>query len=551
MIILKVIGSVVSALLLWASFPPSAESNSIWLALVPLMLIIRHCSARDAFKWGFWGAMAFWVATLSWFPAIIKNGGPWYLVVLGQVALAGWCAMFTGIFAWLSASLWRGCSDGPSFKRLALIVLVDPLLWVGTEYIRGTLFSGFAWNFLGVSQVHNTIIIQTAALGGVYAVSALIVMVNGALTSIVERAVYPLAMKIMKREYATPRITFTQRLLKSSESFVPLLLVLACVNYGVQRIREWQATQMDEPLWRIVLVQPNTPCVFINNDEIMRRQLEYLVSASEQLAVSAPHLIIWPETTLPGSVPYDAQTMGFVTRAAQATDTPILTGTLEVESVAKSKRAPRGLNFYNAAWMFDKEGREIGRYRKQHLVPFGEYIPLDKYIPVLQRLAPTGVSCTPGRDASLIELSDEEGRSLLIGSLICFEDTVPVLSRRSVKAGAQMLALMTNDAWFNGSIEPVQHMHQSVFRAVECGVPLVRSANSGVSCVVSAVGHVNQLMVDGVATDVAGAWMIPLRIPEKPVPTLYVLTGDWILAIPSALLLAALAAWFMFKKRDG
>ena len=76
-----------------------------------------------------------------------------------------------------------------------------------------------------------------------------------------------------------------------------------------------------------------------------------------------------------------------------------MTGALEIERVETSRAAPEGLLFYNAAWLFSAAGQTMGRYRKQHLVPFGEYIPLDKWVPLLQRLAPTGLSCTPGRDA--------------------------------------------------------------------------------------------------------------------------------------------------------
>jgi apolipoprotein N-acyltransferase len=235
--------------------------------------------------------------------------------------------------------------------------------------------------------------------------------------------------------------------------------------------------------------------------------------------------------------------MHFVREGARVAGGILLTGTLETEQVKKSRADPLGLRFYNAAWMFAADGSVIGGYRKQHLVPFGEYIPLDKYIPILQKLAPTGVSCTAGDGPSLIDLPDEDGRTLKVGSLICFEDTVPSLSRKSVKAGAGMLALMTNDAWFNGSIEPVQHMHQSAFRAVECGVPLVRSANSGVSCVVDAVGRITQLTSQDRSTDFTGFLMTQVRIPEKKLSAPYVALGDWTLAIPGMLVLLVIIAF--------
>jgi hypothetical protein len=125
-----------------------------------------------------------------------------------------------------------------------------------------------------------------------------------------------------------------------------------------------------------------------------------------------------------------------------------------------------------------------------------------------------------------------------------FEDAIPAARLN------ECLTLLTNDAWFNGSVEPLQHLCQSVFRAVECGVPLVRVANSGVSCVVDRVGRVNRLTVDGRSTDVAGAWMTPVRIPGSALPTAYLRTGDWSLAIPGALLVVLVAGWSLKRGRD-
>lgn len=549
MLIFKIIGIIITSILLWASFPPYAQSDSAWLALVPILLIIRTCKPKESFKWAFLAGLGFWVLTLSWFPAIIKNGGPWFLVVLGQVALAAWCAMFMGVFAFASSSLWKMGGSEPSLKRVGLIVFVDPLLWVGAEYIRGWLFSGFAWNFIGVSQVNNSALIQVASVAGVYGVSIILVMVNGGIASIVERAAAPLVLKVLRRESVTYKNTVVFRLLKSSESFVPILFAIICWSWGMNRIKNWQSTELDYPAWRVALVQPNIPCVFEFNDETMHQQLKVLLDQTRFVSAAKPHLVVWPETSLLGSVPDEAGTMQFVRKAAALTGSALLTGTLETERVEKSRADPYGLKFYNAAWMFAENGTVLGKYRKQHLVPFGEYIPLDKYIPILQKLAPTGVSCTAGDGPSLIELPGDEGRSLTVGSLICFEDTVPSLSRKSVKAGADMLALMTNDAWFNGSIEPVQHLNQSVFRAVECGVPLVRSANSGVSCVVDAVGRISELTSQGRNTDFSGFLMTQVHIPETKLSAPYVSLGDWVLAIPAGFVFILTAAWAAFKRR--
>jgi apolipoprotein N-acyltransferase len=540
--------AVVSGLLLWAAFPPQAQADSAWLALAPLFLVIRHSAPRGAFGWAWLGGLVFWVLTLSWFPAIIKNEGPWPLVLLGQVALSVWCAAFLGVFAYASARLWRWAGEASGWRRVAAVAVVDPVLWAGTEYARGWLFSGFAWNFLGVSQVANLPLIQIASVAGVYGVSALLVLVNGAAASVVERTAAPFVARFRRVPFVSP--PFGLRLLRSAESLLPFALAIGCWVWGLERVKRWTRAEAQAPAWRIALVQPNSPCIFAINDDTIRSQLELLVRQTQLAGAAKPDLTVWPETAVLGSVPYAQETMKVIRDGAAAAGGPLMTGVLETERTAVTAAASEGLLFYNAAWLFSATGQELGRYRKQHLVPFGEYIPLDKLIPFLQRLAPTGVSCTPGQGPGVQRLTRGDGQALSLGPLICFEDTVPALSRNAVKAGARLLVLMTNDAWFNGSIEPVQHLNQSVFRAVENGVPLARAANSGVSCVVDPVGRVKRLESGGLVADFPGFLVTPVAVPEQPLAAPYTRWGDWLLGLPGMLVtLAVLAFGLLSGKR--
>ncbi len=533
-----------SGLLLWAAFPPLAQADSAWLALVPLLLVARAAGPRAAFGWAWLSGMVFWTLTLSWFPAIIKNGGPWALVILGQVALAAWCAVFLGLFAAVSSRVWRWAGDESGWRRVLAVLAIDPLVWAGTEYARGRLFSGFAWNFLGVSQVDNVAVIQVASLGGVYAVSALVLMVNGAAASLAARAAEPLLARAVGRPARGRPGDWIGRFWQSAEGLLPFAAAMACWAWGCGRLAAWRRAEPGADRWRVALVQPNSPCVFEIDSDAARAELRGRLLEQTRLAGAArPDLTVWPETALLGSVPYEEETMRAAREGAAAAGGPLLTGALEVERVARGPAAPQGLAFYNAAWLFSEGGEPMGRYRKQHLVPFGEYIPLDKRIPWLQRLAPTGVSCTPGDGPGVLTVSQGPGRELSLGPLICFEDTVPALSRRAVRTGADLLVLMTNDAWFDGSIEPVQHLCQSVFRAVENGVPLVRAANSGVSCAVDPVGRVTRLesQTGGAVTDFTGFLVSSVTVPVQPLPAPYTRYGDWLLAIPGMFLAFGLA----------
>ncbi len=541
---IKAAAAVLSGLLLWSAFPPQAQAGSAWMALAPLFLVIRHSRPAAAAGWAGLTGMIFWLATLSWFPAIIKNNGPWPLVLAGQAGLSVWCASFMALYAYASSRVWRWAGAAPGWRRVAAALAADPVMWAGAEMLRGWLFSGFAWNFLGVSQVANLPVIQVASVAGVYGVSVLLVLVNGAVASMIGRAAGPVVLRLSRAagEDAgsdVPRHPgLAGRLWSSAESFTPLALVVACWFWGLSRVELWRRMESGLPVWRVALIQPNLPCVFAINDGAVRRQHELLLGQTGLAGAAKPDLVVWPETAVPGSVPYEPETMRMIRAGAAAAGAPLLTGILETEHTDVTPVASEGMLFYNAAWLFSAGGEKLSSYRKRHLVPFGEFIPLDKRIPSLQRLAPTGVSCTPGTDPGVMGVprGGGAGEVLRLGPLICFEDTVPALSRAAVRAGARLLVLMTNDAWFNGSIEPVQHLGQSVFRAVENGVPLVRAANSGVSGVVDAVGRVRCLESNGAVADFDGFMVSPVGVPPEPLSAPYKRYGDWLLGIPGALL---------------
>ncbi|MDD4016467.1 MAG: apolipoprotein N-acyltransferase [Kiritimatiellae bacterium] len=547
--VLKGAAGVASGLLLWAAFPPQAQAESAWLALAPLFLVIRHSTPKGAFGWAWLSGLVFWVLTLSWFPAIIKNEGPWPLVILGQVALSAWCAVFLAVYAYASARVWRWAGTASGWRRVTAVVVLDPLMWAGTEVARGWLFSGFAWNFLGVSQVANLPLIQVASVTGVYGVSALLVLANGAVAGMLERSAAPFIARLTRQPCGTP--SFAARLLRSAESLLPFALVIGCWAWGVGRVNGWKRAEGQAAVWRVALVQPNSPCIFTLNSDTVRSQLDLLVNQTRLAGAARPDVVVWPETAVLGSVPDQPQTMKMIRDGAAAAGAPLLTGTLETEPAAVTASAPEGLLFYNAAWLFSASGETLGRYRKRHLVPFGEYIPLDKTFPFLQRLAPTGVSCTPGNGPGILKVTRRAGEVLTLGPMICFEDTVPSLSREAVRAGARLLVLMTNDAWFNGSIEPLQHLNQSVFRAVENGVPLVRAANSGVSCAVDAVGRVKRLESNGAVSDFSGFLVTQVAVPGEPLASPYTRWGDWLLGFPGLAAVLATAVCGLAMDRRG
>jgi apolipoprotein N-acyltransferase len=213
--------------------------------------------------------------------------------------------------------------------------------------------------------------------------------------------------------------------------------------------------------------------------------------------------------------------------------------------------------YCNSAFLFTPGTNTVQVYRKKHLVPFGEYLPFDKTFTVLQRWAPIGFSCSPGREMTVFELGAGEagarGEPMRFSVLICFEDVFPYLAREAVQAGARFLVNQTNDAWFDGSHAHVQHMSHCVFRCVENRVPAVRCANSGVSCFIDTIGYIEDEEVlerTGWGLGLQGFKVSRLRVPPGDKgPTFYARHGDLPFAAPCGWLAGALFLLVVVKEK--
>ncbi len=522
--------AALSGALLWTAFPPRAESEVAWIAWVPLLLAARPAQPGKAFRLGLVAGTAFWFPTLAWLWRLIENGGPWALVVLGHAALSTYCALYTAAFTGALSWLWQRAEPAPpgsptpapprreAWSDLAL-ALAATALWVGLEWLRSTLLSGFPWNHLGVSQAPNRGLIQLAAWGGVYAVSAPVMLLNLVFASTARRI-----WTAVRSRSATGR---------HWDLLTALALLLAALFTGQAELRRWERRERTSSELIVASVQPNAPSIFDRDEDSALDVMNRLREHTLRVSAFRPDVVVWPETVLFGMVPRDHDSMAFAFDMARRAGAPLLAGAVEI--------APRPSGrplIANVSWLFQPDGTVSHRYRKEHLVPFGEFIPLDRFFPWLERLSPIGYSCTPGTErvlmpvpmrgglaaASRSEAPPRDRPEAVLSPLICFEDTVAGLARRAVRKGATVLVNQTNDAWFAGSSQPRQHHAQALFRAVENRTPLVRCSNAGISTVVSVTGR------DGESADY---FVLPVatRHPDWPL-TPYTRWGDWLFAIP-------------------
>ena len=485
-------GAAASGLLLMAAFPPLEWKDAAWVALVPLLLAVRRASPKRAAGLGLAAGADFWRISIVWLTRV---------TVVGWVILSLYCALYMVPIAVLF-SAWtarRGADSGAANVALMLLLAAA---WSGFEYLRSTVFTGFPWNPLGATQYRNLALIRCARWGGVYAVSALVVWVNAAL-----------ALTLLR--YLEHRAAWARR--PHPELLLALLALVAAAVFGARGLR--RDDPPTRPL-RVTVIQPNipqdekwTPDKFAMIYDRLRRLTE------QALAAGRPDLIVWPETAVPDDIRDSVESYELVVDLA-TNGAPILVGSMDTEWVDDGP--PR---YYNSSFLFDVRGALVQAYDKRHLVMFGEYVPLQPFLPFVRALTPIQASFSSGSTSTVFRLVEPP---IAFSVLICFEDTVAPLAAESVRNGARLLINQTNDAWFDPGWASKQHMIQCVFRCVENGVPAVRSANTGVSCFLDRHGRVVDVLHDGRGrTRIMGLRASELRLPPDDMPlTFYTRHGD-------------------------
>jgi apolipoprotein N-acyltransferase len=384
------------------------------------------------------------------------------------------------------------------------------------EWVRGKfLFGGFGWNGLGVTQHEAVPLLQWAAVTGVAGVSALVCFVNLALFLTVRRFV-----RNVGRETPVRRLSW--------EFYVAVILVCGAFLQGLREIRADMARPVARQL-RLALVQGNIPQTLKFEPEQKPMILDRYRQLTELVLLTQPELIIWPETATPEPLRYDIDSLALVTNLAAKARANFLTGTIDAPPYVTP------VAFFNAAILVRPDGRFEEIYRKIHLVPFGEYVPLRKIVPFLKWVTPITDSFERGREFTVFKLP-----AARFGTVICFEDTVPDVYRGFVQRGVDFMVNLTNDGWFKTSPAAEMHLVNAVFRAAETRRPLVRCTNNGVTCVVDQYGSVRMRL----EPFVAGARLYDLGLRDNVPITLYTRLGDWFVGVCAIVTgVAALVAW--------
>lgn len=494
--------AILSGLFLALSFPKPALAPCAWFAFVPLLLAVGKKTPRQTFRLAFATGMTAYAGILYWLNIV--------MVTYGKLPVAVSVLLYLGFCAYLALFVAAVFTIARAGEGRGIPLLVSlPLLWTGFEYLREFLLTGFPWASLGYSQYRVLPLIQVADLTGVYGLSFVIVLANGVLYRMLKGT-----FGRDRREYPT------------AGAAALLLILVAMLGYGFYRLNQPERGETR----KVALIQGDISQDVKWDPAFQEATVEIYERLTRQAKASSPDLVVWPESAAPFFFQYDARYAARIKALAVELKCPLVFGSPAVET-----RDGRQ-HYLNSAFLVSSTGEVVGRSDKMHLVPFGEYVPLSRFLPFVHKLVVGIGDFSPG----VREVPLNTGRGV-VGVLVCFEGIFPELSRAYVNAGARMLVNISNDAWYKRSSAPYQHLSMTVFRAVENRVPLVRATNTGISAIIDSRGNIlgsTPLFREAVLTG-------EVKLGEGG--TVYDRYGD--LFAGSCLAASALIAFLAFRKK--
>ena len=437
------------------SFPKFGHGAVAWVALVPLLVALHGASGWRAARLGYVTGAVSALGLLYWTSlVVIQYGGlPLAAGIAIMVALCLAVALFPLLFGWGVGRLVA------TFGTAGL--LGAPFVWVATELLRVHTFFEFPWCLLGYSQHAFLPVIQIASVTAVYGVSFVLAAFSSFLAYAAletraprRRAAVAAAVLVAGVAWAGGAWAMSRPIPETGR------VVVGLVQGGIRQEDKW---------------------VPENAGDNLDRHLQLTAEAAGRGA----RLVVWPESSVPFLFDRDAGLAALLQDTVRAHGIHLFFGNDDLEPPAPGGER----RIYVGAKLLSPDGRVTARYRKMHLVPFGEYVPLPRLFTFGGRFAAKLVQevsdFSPGSEAVT---GDVDGHR--VGGYICYEAIFPGLVRRFAAGGAELLVNVTNDAWYGTTSAPYQHLAMAAFRAVENRRYMVRAANTGITAVVDPWGRV-------------------------------------------------------------
>ena len=467
--------SLISGLLIGFAYPPSPFGFLAWFGLTPLIHIILNSSIFDSLKWSFITGAIVNLITMYWFG--LNTGTDFAPAIVSMIAAILYLSIFWMLLGFLSSCYHKKTGYGLS---------VIPLFWVSIEYLRGFGPLAFSWANLGLTQVFSLPLIQIADVTGSIGISYWVVFLN----VIIYVAIYSKGEE------------------KKIISVAACLLVLI-FSLGLLRISSIQNKDILNEV-NIAIVQPNID-PNLKWDESFRDRIYGTMDSLHNEAIKLnPDLILWPEAALPTYLRINYTARKSILQKVSESNIPLLTGTPD-----RIKSSNNQVDYYNAA-MFIKPDGSTKMYYKMHLVPFAESIPLSNYFSSFKKLNFGQANFTAGSEYTMFAVEN-----IPFANLICYESSIPKITRKFTALGAKFITIETNDSWCGHTSGVYQHFQIAKLRAVENRLPIARCANTGISALILPSGKVvKKISFNKQEIFVAS-------VPIRNISSFYTKYGDW------------------------
>lgn len=455
-----------------------APTDMFWVLFItfPILVWLLDGTAADpgrgafsrlkpSFVTGWWFAFGYFLAGLWWIGAalLVEAEAFAWLVPIAVLGIPAFLALF-----WATAIAFAQLFWSDDWRR---IVMLSAALGLA-EYVRGTVLTGFPWNTIGYAALVNPIMMQSASVLGLYAITPLAILV-----------------------FATPAIFAPRtgnrprgmRLLIISA----LVLVISHIGYGYWRLNENPTEFAADVKLRIT-----QPAILQEDKWLLENEARIFnsyISLSSENNADITHFI-WPESAFPFILTQRRDALAAIANMLRD-NAYLITGAMRVEAPLQGKMSPR---VFNSVYVINHKGEIVGATDKTHLVPFGEYLPFQEIAESfgLQKITNGESGFAVGSSRRILSAGDAGAFLPLICYEIIFPGQVIPRSRNTGSKPAtsyqapRWIVNVTNDAWYGKTSGPYQHLRQSVIRGVEEGLPVIRSANSGISAVADPYGRI-------------------------------------------------------------
>ena len=434
---------IFSGILVGIAYHPLNVGFLALIGFVPLINIFQNGSIRNNLTYGYTFGLIYNLTAFYWIGA--NSGASFLTVISSLIAAVLYLSLywsFVGFIFSLMPSEWR--------KSIGSFLL--PFIIVTMEWIRSFGPLGFPWSNLALTQSKYIYQIQIMEITGTYGISFIIISVNV--------IIY----------YAIKRNSFIKNGL-----FPVIIFYLGISLVGWSRIN---SLKNNEKKINAVVVQPNIDPNVKWHEK--KKIITFMDSLHQEATKMNPDIVVFPETALPSYLARDHKTRRMLQETVDKSNIPLLTGTIDVAFENKKK------NYYNSAmWLTPNNDFQI--YSKIHLVPFAEY---DLFPTIFHPLTWLNINIDRGSFRAGKDFKVFNWKGISFSDIICYESSIPKIVREFVRRGSELIIIQANDGWLGNSYGPYQHFELARLRAIENRIPVLRSANTGISGIVRPDGTV-------------------------------------------------------------